>query len=123
MKPQITQKITADSADVNLRHRRLRKKGQSVVEYAMLFVIVMAAFVATSSYIKRGIQGRWKQAIDDMGEQYDPTVMNTFVNHSIRVNAETRLMTQNVANGYWTNRYDTSNTIERKTGFEAVGGY
>ena len=103
--------------------RQGRKKGQSALEYIMLFVIVLGAFVATSNYIKRGIQGSWKQSVDNMGEQYDPTNMNTLINYSINVNSNTYIKTQDVAGGFWTNRYDTSNAVERKTGQAAVGAY
>jgi Flp pilus assembly pilin Flp len=49
-----------------LRNRR----GQSILEYAILMVIVIAALLSLQTYIKRGIQGRLKQATDDIGEQF-----------------------------------------------------
>jgi hypothetical protein len=33
------------------------KKGQSVLEYAMIFVIVAAAITAMSTYVTRAVQG------------------------------------------------------------------
>jgi hypothetical protein len=52
----------------NARSRR----GQSTLEYAILIVIVMGALVAINFYIKRGLQGRLRQATDDIGDQFSP---------------------------------------------------
>jgi Tfp pilus assembly protein PilE len=46
------------------------KRGQSMLEYAILIVIVIAALITLQAYIKRGIQGRLKSASDDIGEQF-----------------------------------------------------
>jgi len=102
---------------------RISSKGQSAVEYALLLIIVMGAFVATSFYIKRGIQGRWKGAVDGMGEQYDPTVMSTNIYQTLVSNSYTLITTEEDVGGYWTNRFDMSNSVEIKTGSTSVGGY
>ena len=47
-----------------------RKKGQSTLEYAILIIIIIGALLSIQVYIKRGIQGRWKAAVDDLGEQF-----------------------------------------------------
>ncbi len=52
--------------------RKKNKKGQSAVEYAVLIMIVIGAMIAISGYVKRGIQGRMKQATDDIGKQFSP---------------------------------------------------
>jgi len=103
---------------------KLVKKGQSTAEYAFLFIIVMISFLAASLYIKRGLQGRWKQTIDDFGEQYDPTTMNTLITHRRIANSITTINTEQDANqgGYWTNREDISNIIETTTGTTRTGG-
>lgn len=49
-----------------------RKKGQSTLEYAILIVIIIAALLSIQVYIKRGVQGRFKSATDDIGDQYSP---------------------------------------------------
>ncbi len=49
-----------------------RKKGQSTLEYAILIIIVLAALLSIQVYVKRGIQGRFKSAADDIGEQFSP---------------------------------------------------
>jgi uncharacterized protein (UPF0333 family) len=46
------------------------KRGQSVLEYAILMVIIIAALLTLQTYVKRGIQGRLKSSTDDIGGQY-----------------------------------------------------
>jgi len=62
------------------------KKGQNIAEYSILVALVIAAAVAMQVYIKRGLQGRIADAVDnapavDLGEagtvsfatkQYEP---------------------------------------------------
>ena len=66
----------------------LNKKAQSTLEYAVLIAIVVGALIAMQVYIKRGIQGRWKQASDDIGEQFSPgyTVGTYSSNSSVHSN-------------------------------------
>ena len=50
-------------------------RGISSIEYAFLFVILIAAFIGMAIYFKRAVSGRWRQAVDDSfghGRQYDP---------------------------------------------------
>ncbi len=52
--------------------KRLRKRrAQSTLEYAVLIVIVIGALLTIQTYVKRGIQGRLRQATDDIGDQFD----------------------------------------------------
>lgn len=50
----------------------LNKKGQSTLEYGVVIAIIVAGLIAMQAYIKRGVQGRLKQASDDIGEQFSP---------------------------------------------------
>jgi len=50
----------------------VRKTGQSTVEYSVLVIIVLGALLATQSYVKRALQGRYKDAADEIGDQYSP---------------------------------------------------
>lgn len=47
-----------------------KRKGQSTLEYAVLIIIIIGALLSIQVYIKRGVQGRLKQATDDVGEQF-----------------------------------------------------
>jgi len=64
---------------------KLRKRAQSTAEYAVLIALVVGAVVAMQVYVKRGIQGRIRDVVDDVslggtinstgvltGEQYEP---------------------------------------------------
>lgn len=65
-----------------------REKGQSTLEYAILIIIVLAALLSIQVYIKRGIQGRFKSAADDIGEQFSPG--NTNVIKTTGTRSQTR---------------------------------
>ena len=57
---------------------RLKKAGQSTAEYAIVIGLVIAAVVGMQVYVKRGMQGKFKDAsdadivadADDSGEAY-----------------------------------------------------
>lgn len=97
------------------------KKGQSIVEFTILMIIVMAVFVAMQSYVKRGIQGRWKNTFDDFGEQYDPYLTNANVVTKILSNSATQVQVIKDVGGYWTQRLDNSQSITTVNGSTAVG--
>ena len=45
---------------------QLRKKAQSIIEYVMLFLIVVAAVTVTYKYVYRSMNARLKQAQDEL---------------------------------------------------------
>lgn len=47
-------------------------KGQASLETSILIVCLVAALVAMSVYMKRGIQGRARQSADELGMAYSP---------------------------------------------------
>lgn len=58
-----------------------KRKGQSTAEYAILIGVIVAVAVGIQTYVKRGMQGRFKTEVDDMAagtselgttEQYEP---------------------------------------------------
>jgi hypothetical protein len=65
-----------------------RRKGQSTLEYAVLIIIIIGALLSIQVYIKRGIQGRLKQATDDIGDQFSPG--NTNVVKRVTTSSYTR---------------------------------
>jgi len=99
------------------------RRGQSVLEYVILLTIIMGALIAAGTYLKRGIQGRWKESIDGIGDQYDPRVANSNLRHELDSNTTTRITIVDTPEGYWTRRFDEGNIEERKTGFTGVGSY
>jgi len=104
-------------------------KGQTILEYTIIIVILLGAMLAMKDYVKRGMQGRWAEATDDMADQYDPQAINSSINYATQVNstsivsATTGILSGSSLpeSGQWTNRIDSSNTLETKTGFTQVG--
>lgn len=102
---------------------RKNKKGQTTLEYIVLIIIVLGALLAIQYYFKRGLQGRWKAAMDEMGDQYDPRTADSAVRHTLTQNTTTAIMTMNDAGGFWTLRTDEAVMTERKQGTVEVGAY
>ncbi len=50
----------------------LNKKGQNTLEYAVVIAVIVAALIAMSSYIKRGVQGKLRDSSNDIGDQFSP---------------------------------------------------
>ena len=101
----------------------IKKKAQSSIEFTLLVIIVIGVFMAASSYVKRGIQGRWKSAVDDLGDQYDPRTSSAIIRHLLISNQEMRItvVNQDTPRGVWTNRVDISDTMETKQGDIIIG--
>ena len=99
------------------------KKGQTALEYLVLIIIVIGALLAVQNYFKRGLQGRWKAAMDDMGDQYDPRAADSAVRYTLTQSTNTSIFTMNDAGGYWTQRTDESLSTERKQGNVQAGAY
>jgi Flp pilus assembly pilin Flp len=106
------------------------RKGQTILEYTVVLIIILGVLIAMKDYIKRGIQGRWKSATDDFGEQYDPTTVNSNILYSTMGNSDSIITVTcstgtgsggDTVWGQWTNRVDYSNTVETKTGSTQVG--
>ena len=97
--------------------------GQTIIEYTVLIAIIAGAFLLTGIYLKRGIQGRWKETVDQLGEQYDPTAMNTDIRFSVNTNAFSTVTLIKEPGGFWTNKADIINSAETKSGSSAVSGY
>ncbi|MDO8579976.1 MAG: hypothetical protein Q7S13_00680 [Candidatus Omnitrophota bacterium] len=102
---------------------RKKRRGQSVIEYVILITILLGAFLAIGTYFKRGVQGRWKEAVDGFGDQYDPRAADTNIKHSILSNTNTTILAMNSVGGFWTSRTDESKTTEKKTGYMSSGAY
>lgn len=106
------------------------RKGQTILEYTVILIIILGVTIAMKDYIKRGFQGRWKSATDGFGDQYDPTAVNSNTTYATQVNS---ISTVTVANGtdmasdgtttqgQWTSRGDSSNSVETKIGSTQVG--
>ena len=47
-------------------------RAQSTVEYAALIAIVAGALITMQGYMKRGLQGKYKESTDSIGASYNP---------------------------------------------------
>lgn len=103
-------------------HRRF--KAQSTLELSALLIITLGALLAIQVYFKRGIQGRWKQSVDDISEElYDPFLSDSNLTYRVEMNTSTDVKTVEDVTGRWTMRTDVTNSIDRREGYHRVGGY
>src|SRR3989338_5626462 len=96
--------------------RMLKKKGQSTVEYALIFAVVVAGLLLMQNYMKRGYAGRLRSSADDVGSQYDPAGHSG--NFSI---SENRTFSETVEYGRTNKVY--SSYEDSKTGNETISAY
>ena len=47
-----------------------KKKGQSMLEYAILMGVIIAVIVALQVYVRRAVQGKFKDSADSIGDQF-----------------------------------------------------
>lgn len=102
------------------------RRGQTILEYTVIIVIILGALITMKDYIKRGFQGRMKSATDDFGDQYDPQFVNSNIMYATQVNSDSIVAVQNGQDaagdlGQWTTRTDASNAVETKAGTTQVG--
>ena len=108
--------------------RRMKRNGQTLIEYAVVIACVVAALITMQSYVKRSLQGRLRSASDQIGEQYEPGKMSgtitTTINRDILTEVETQKLIIEGEEGYATLRTETINEdkTERK-GSETVGEF
>ncbi|MCK5580878.1 MAG: hypothetical protein KAJ18_06355 [Candidatus Omnitrophica bacterium] len=100
-----------------------KQKGQTTLEQAVLIIIIMGALISVGAYFKRGVQGRWKTAVDGLGDQYDPSVTNMDILETLSSNTETRLTTFQDVSGIWTIRSDNAVSQASTTGTTRVGPF
>ena len=91
------------------------RKGQSTVEYAVLIVVVIAALLAMSIFMKRGVMGKARESTSQIGEQFDP--FNTKNEFTRTFTSKRGEFTSTVGN---TNSKITQEEIQNKTGTEDV---
>lgn len=91
--------------------------GQAILEYAVLIACFIAAVVAMNIYIKRGLSGRYKAAIDNLGEQYSPGHVDSDVKTTYDTTTKTVTETK-----YRYNQYDSdeSGTIDKDDRYHTV---
>ncbi len=99
------------------------RKGQSAIEYSVILIILMGAFLGAANYFKRGVQGRWRESTDTLGDQYDPRTTNGLIVQRILSNQQTALVSISTPLGLQTTRSDITNSLELRQGSTNVGAY
>lgn len=99
------------------------KKAQSTLEYVVVITVILAAFLAIQTYFKRAMQGRWKESVDDLGDQYDPQGTNSLVVHSMISNTTTTILAVPLGNSYYTSRKDTTTSVDSTNSHMDIFGY
>lgn len=59
------------------------RKGQSILEYAILLAVVIAVLLIMQAFVKRGYQGSLKKSADSMGEQFSADGTTIMENQSM----------------------------------------
>ena len=74
------------------------RRGQSILETSILFMVIFFAFLAMMVYIKRAVQGRLRGDADSIGQQYDfvRTASNMTTAYSSHVTTTTQTQEQAV---------------------------
>lgn len=100
------------------------KKGQGSLEYMMMIIIVLAAFITMGYYLKRGMQGRLKREADYTATSpYDPFLDNS------EKNVSSKTLTVEVLKTDWVDgkivSTKSANTVSNVSisGYESYGGY
>jgi Flp pilus assembly pilin Flp len=105
--------------------QRAAKQGQTVLEYTLIVVIILGVAIAMKDYVRRGFQGAWQSSVDSMAGQYDPKWVDTNIEYAQQTNSLSLVYVTEGSYqgqpGQWTNRLDTSNSLEEKTGNSLVG--
>jgi len=60
----------------------LSRRGQSILEYAVLIGVVVAGLIGMQIYLKRGMMGGIKKSADSIGSQFDPKATTYTTNSS-----------------------------------------
>jgi len=104
---------------------RITKKGQSTAEYAIVIGLVIAAIVAMQVYVKRGLQGKVKDAVDYndpssssvLGRtgQYEP-----YYTQSTMTSTQTGTEGERLATGGGVTK--TTETAASRTGTQTISG-
>lgn len=105
-------------------------KAQSILEYAVIIAVVVAALLAMQIYVKRSFQGRFRQAADSIGEQYAPKNTDSLITDTFKSYSKTTVTTEE-KDGKISSTTETvmpadnpgeePRNVQTRTGYEKVG--
>ena len=97
-----------------------QRRGQSTLEYGVIIGVVVAALIAVQAYVKRGLQGKMRQATNEIGEQYSPG--NTTSSYTTETKVESNESTAaDASDPLKPVTVSTSSQLQDRTGSEQVG--
>lgn len=96
--------------------KRLKKKGQSTLEYGVIIAVVVAVLLGMQMYLKQRMQGGLRKAADDIGESFSPE--HTTLSSSV---STTVTSTETVSGGPESITTRTSNQQQSSSSSETVG--
>ncbi len=103
-----------------------RKKillAQSSIEYAIMVAVVVGALLAIQVYFKRGVQGRLRDNVDNIGKQYDPSNVNSNVAMSISTVMTTESIAADDNGKIRSTSNSTTDSTQTLSGSENVGAF
>jgi len=105
-----------------------KRKGQSVLEYAVIIGTIVLALLVMQGYLKRSLQGKLKVIADDLGQQYNPQNTTSSINITFESDTTTETFTSAKTDQDTGEEYEeviTNTTINSETqtrqGTETVG--
>lgn len=97
--------------------RRQNLQGQSTLEYVILVGFVVAALIAMGIYMKRGLQGRYRESTDQIGAQYSAGDVTSEFTTTTNVAQNEKVTSGGVVTTA------ISENIQKKTGSETVAPF
>ncbi|MBN2097054.1 MAG: hypothetical protein JW714_01095 [Candidatus Omnitrophica bacterium] len=105
-----------------------KNKGQSSLEFALVLICIVGALIAMRIYVVRALQGRFRQAADQIGEQYElghtHGTLTTTINKQVRneVESHVEIGSREGLHGYASrSREFIEHDDTTRTGTETVG--
>jgi hypothetical protein len=111
--------------NVGQKKKGLKNPGQSALEYMIFIVLLVIALIASQIYIKRAMQGKWREAADSIGQQYDPNATFTFgdITQTSESNTISNITSVTIGTKGYLLRNELVNSQENHTGSELISGY
>lgn len=98
-------------------------RGQSTIEYTLLIVGVIGALLAMQAYFKRGVQGRLRENVENIGKQYDPDTADSNYQMSASSNSTTEITSAEEDGKIKATTNTDSTTNSTMSGNENIGAF
>lgn len=98
------------------------RKAQSTVEYAVLIACLVAAFIAMQIYIKRSLQGRFKGAADEIGDQYSAIATRSSLTQTLTQSVNVIGTPRWVTDSETGKNYEITEVVRNESGTAVIPG-